>query len=135
MEKEGKEEEKIWIINFKKEQKVLSARRKKEEFLQKYWPNHENSSNHECDNLPGVSSAKISTVVPLDSKGSGEGTPSKRKFNLNLEDTESPMKKRKYKIQNQNDARTDPIIHTSAVIRNLTKTTSGLSLSVKPKAD
>ena len=82
-----------------------------------------------------MSSAKISIVVPLVSKGSGEGTPSKRKFNFNLENAESPLKKRKNEIQNQNDARTDPIIHTSAVIRNLTKTTSGLSLSVKPKAD
>ena len=39
IEKEGKEGEKIWMSDFKKEQKVLSARRKKEEFLQRYWPN------------------------------------------------------------------------------------------------
>ena len=59
----------------------MSARRKKEEFLQKYWPNFENTQG----GMPGMSSAKISIVVPLVSKGSGEGTPSKRKFNLNLE--------------------------------------------------
>ena len=51
--------------------------------------------NNKCENIPGVSSARISKVVPLelDLKGSREGTPSKRKFNVNLEDTESALKK------------------------------------------
>ena len=85
--------------------------------------------------MPGVSSAKTSTVVPLDSKGSGEGTPSKRKFSLNLEDAESPLKKRKYIMNLFQIARTNPIIQSSAVIGNPTEPLSGLSLSVEPKAD
>ena len=107
----------------------------KKEFLRKYWPNHENSQNQECDNVPGVSSAKIRNVVPLDSKGSGEGTPSKRKCNFNLEDAESPLKKRKHIMNSFQIARTYPIFRTSAVIGNPTRTISGLSLSVEPKAD